>query len=240
MIELRAQTGPVFLTYRASAAVDDLVAAATAAAPLFDFEAADGVRHTVWRAGAVAAARLVSSFACDTRALHRRRPSPRGQRSRARASLNGARPRRLEGDRRRAGRGVSRPRDAGASLQPAGEGPRRPRSAGVSRRARAGVCRPAGRPGSGWPRARVDVSRPGVVRPGAARGRGRFERGREPGRQPAPGPRPRPAARHRRSAHRPAHRVRGRRARHGGARGARPLRRPPRRRSRCTRSAWTI
>ena len=91
MIELRAQTGPVFLTYRASAAVDDLVAAATAAAPLFDFEAADGVRHTVWRAGAVAAARLVSSFgAIPTLSIadgHHRAASA----SRARATLNGAR-----------------------------------------------------------------------------------------------------------------------------------------------------
>ena len=51
MLALDAQTGPVFLTYRASAEVDRIVARATGAEPLFDFEAADGVRHTVWRVG---------------------------------------------------------------------------------------------------------------------------------------------------------------------------------------------
>ncbi len=45
---LRAQTGPVFLTYRHTAAVDAVAARVTAGAPLFDFESADQVRHTVW------------------------------------------------------------------------------------------------------------------------------------------------------------------------------------------------
>src|SRR5947207_7077109 len=52
MLELGAQTGPVFLTYRAAEDVDRIVAAATAGEPLFDFEAADVVRHTVWRVSA--------------------------------------------------------------------------------------------------------------------------------------------------------------------------------------------
>jgi len=52
ILTLRAQTGPVFLTYRADRRVDALVEAETKAAPLYDFEAPDGVRHTVWRAGA--------------------------------------------------------------------------------------------------------------------------------------------------------------------------------------------
>ena len=50
MIALGAQTGPVFLTYRASADVNRIVASEMAAPPLFDFEAADTVRHTIWRA----------------------------------------------------------------------------------------------------------------------------------------------------------------------------------------------
>jgi uncharacterized protein (DUF1015 family) len=50
MLTLRAQTGPVFLTYRADRRVDALVGAETTARPLYDFEASDGVRHTVWRA----------------------------------------------------------------------------------------------------------------------------------------------------------------------------------------------
>jgi uncharacterized protein (DUF1015 family) len=45
---LRAQTGPVFLTYRASQAVDAIADRVTACPPLFDFTAADGIRHTVW------------------------------------------------------------------------------------------------------------------------------------------------------------------------------------------------
>ncbi len=45
---LRAQTGPVFLTYRASRTVDGIAGRVTACPPLFDFTAADGVRHTVW------------------------------------------------------------------------------------------------------------------------------------------------------------------------------------------------
>jgi len=49
MLMLKAQTGPVFLTYRRSAEIDGQVAAAINAEPLFDLTAADGVRHTIWR-----------------------------------------------------------------------------------------------------------------------------------------------------------------------------------------------
>jgi uncharacterized protein (DUF1015 family) len=45
---LGSQTGPVFLTYRATPAVDDFVAQKTAQAPDVDFTAKDGVRHTAW------------------------------------------------------------------------------------------------------------------------------------------------------------------------------------------------
>jgi uncharacterized protein (DUF1015 family) len=62
ILELRAQTGPVFLTYSASAAIDALVTAATAAAPLADFVAADGIAHTVWRVDAQAQRALVDAF----------------------------------------------------------------------------------------------------------------------------------------------------------------------------------
>ena len=48
MLAISAQTGPVFLTYSASAAVDVVVARTTGGAPLFDFVAVDGVRHRVW------------------------------------------------------------------------------------------------------------------------------------------------------------------------------------------------
>jgi uncharacterized protein (DUF1015 family) len=50
MLELRAQTGPVFLTYKASPAIDAVVSRSIASrAPLFDFPASDGVQHTIWR-----------------------------------------------------------------------------------------------------------------------------------------------------------------------------------------------
>jgi uncharacterized protein (DUF1015 family) len=45
---LASQTGPVFLTYRAVPAVDELLARRTAEPPDIDFKAQDGVRHTSW------------------------------------------------------------------------------------------------------------------------------------------------------------------------------------------------
>ncbi len=44
----RAHAEPVMLTYRGLDAVNRLVAAETEARPLYDFEAEDGVRHTIW------------------------------------------------------------------------------------------------------------------------------------------------------------------------------------------------
>jgi uncharacterized protein (DUF1015 family) len=58
IVALRAQTGPVFLTYRDRAAIDDLVAGATGGKPLYDFEAEDGVAHTIWLVGPEVSARL--------------------------------------------------------------------------------------------------------------------------------------------------------------------------------------
>ncbi len=52
VLELRAQTGPVFLTYRADRRIDALVEGEVQGEPLYDFEAEDGVRHTIWRARA--------------------------------------------------------------------------------------------------------------------------------------------------------------------------------------------
>lgn len=49
MLMLKAQTGPVFLTYRARPEIDEQVSAAITADPLFDLTAPDGVRHTIWR-----------------------------------------------------------------------------------------------------------------------------------------------------------------------------------------------
>jgi uncharacterized protein (DUF1015 family) len=61
VLELRAQTGPVFLTYRPDRRIDALVAGVTTSEePLYDFTAEDGVRHTVWRA--CSAEQLVRCF----------------------------------------------------------------------------------------------------------------------------------------------------------------------------------
>lgn len=63
VLALRAQTGVVFLTYRSVPATAEILTGAVGETPLFDLEAADGVRHTVWRLGADATARAVSAFA---------------------------------------------------------------------------------------------------------------------------------------------------------------------------------
>ena len=62
MLELRAQTGVVFLTYRASAEVDAVAQRVCAEPPLYDFAASDGVTHTVWRVGAAEGAALAAAF----------------------------------------------------------------------------------------------------------------------------------------------------------------------------------
>ena len=68
---LDAQTGPIFLTYRDSDAIDILVAAVKKTAPLYDFAGEDGVTHRVWHMAAAseetacsqAYAGLVAAFA---------------------------------------------------------------------------------------------------------------------------------------------------------------------------------
>jgi uncharacterized protein (DUF1015 family) len=62
MLALGAQTGPVFLTYRASADVNDIARRAIAHDPLIDFVAADGVQHTLWRVGGSERDALVAAF----------------------------------------------------------------------------------------------------------------------------------------------------------------------------------
>src|SRR5918992_955577 len=62
MIELRAQTGVVFLTYRASHDVGAVERQVVAGEPLYDFAADDGVRHTIWKTGLVQTDALVAAF----------------------------------------------------------------------------------------------------------------------------------------------------------------------------------
>jgi uncharacterized protein (DUF1015 family) len=63
IVELRAQTGVVFLAYKASEAMDRLSRAVTADAPIYDFRADDGIQHTIWRVPPREATAVVDAFA---------------------------------------------------------------------------------------------------------------------------------------------------------------------------------
>src|SRR5690606_37937512 len=62
MLAIKAQTGPVLLTYSASPTIDALVERATTAPPLFDVTAPDGVRHVIWTVDPGDHAALVEGF----------------------------------------------------------------------------------------------------------------------------------------------------------------------------------
>jgi hypothetical protein len=113
IVTLRAQTGIVLLTYRASAAIDAAVAAVTAHEPLYDFVAADGVAHQLWKAPAAERDAARRRLRRRARPLHRRRPSPR--------RLGLARPRRAA----RRPRPASRRRPAPATSTPSSRSPSR-------------------------------------------------------------------------------------------------------------------
>lgn len=88
--ELRAQTGVVFLTYRASADVDAIASRVVAGAPLYAFAAADMIVHELWRVTGADADALVQAFAAMPALYiadgHHRAASA----SRAQAALDGA------------------------------------------------------------------------------------------------------------------------------------------------------
>ncbi len=63
MLALGAQTGPVFLTYRASKSVDEVVARVVTGPRLFDLTAPDGVRHEIWQVPANENQTIVDAFA---------------------------------------------------------------------------------------------------------------------------------------------------------------------------------
>lgn len=52
VMELRSQTGPVFLTYRDSAEINAIVGEIVKGVPFFSFVAPDGIEHKLWKAGA--------------------------------------------------------------------------------------------------------------------------------------------------------------------------------------------
>jgi uncharacterized protein (DUF1015 family) len=57
---LNSQTGPVFLTYRATAAMDEFVGKKIKEQPGVDFTAKDGVRHTAWTVGDAAGIKFIA------------------------------------------------------------------------------------------------------------------------------------------------------------------------------------
>lgn len=63
IVQLRAQTGPVFLTYRAHPAIDAAAARASGRPPLYDFIAPDGVGHTIWKVDSNLRDDIVQAFA---------------------------------------------------------------------------------------------------------------------------------------------------------------------------------
>jgi uncharacterized protein (DUF1015 family) len=62
IIDTRAQSGPVLLTFRDSDELARAVSQGTTSAPLYDFTAADGIQHTIWRTEPEVGAAIVSAF----------------------------------------------------------------------------------------------------------------------------------------------------------------------------------
>ncbi|MDO4439325.1 MAG: DUF1015 domain-containing protein [Eubacteriales bacterium] len=46
---LKAQTGPIFLTYKNVKSIDEIISKELTNEPIYDFTAEDGIRHTVWK-----------------------------------------------------------------------------------------------------------------------------------------------------------------------------------------------
>ena len=62
IVDLRAQTGPVFLTYPEAPVVEGVAARVVSGEPLYDFTASDGVEHAIWRVPPAEAEELVTAF----------------------------------------------------------------------------------------------------------------------------------------------------------------------------------
>ena len=56
VMELRSQTGPVFLTYRDNAEINAVVAEIIKGEPYYSFTAVDGIEHKMWKCGSRSAA----------------------------------------------------------------------------------------------------------------------------------------------------------------------------------------
>jgi uncharacterized protein (DUF1015 family) len=63
ILELRAQTGVVFLTYRASPPVSEIAARVVSTSPLYTFGAEEGIVHELWQVTGADTDALVAAFA---------------------------------------------------------------------------------------------------------------------------------------------------------------------------------
>ena len=86
MLAIGAQTGPVFLTYRASKAVDAIVARVVTGDAAVRLHRADGVRHEIWQVPASENQAIVDAFAkIDASTSRMAIIAPRPRRARAAA-----------------------------------------------------------------------------------------------------------------------------------------------------------
>ena len=65
VMELRSHTGPAFFTYRDNYSVKRIVNSELEKEPLFNFTAADGIRHTLWRIDTETSRKLAEVFAAE-------------------------------------------------------------------------------------------------------------------------------------------------------------------------------
>jgi uncharacterized protein (DUF1015 family) len=111
IVAVRAHAEPVLLAYRDRPEIDELVMHGMSAAPLYDFEASDCVRHTIWRISEVEAyggafASIAATYVADGH--HRSAAARRAARQLSAAAEHDEQPRAESRDRGRAGRGEER------------------------------------------------------------------------------------------------------------------------------------
>ena len=65
-----AQTGPIFLAYKESETLDQVIERETENVPLYDFVADDGIRHTVWKSSSLETDQVIQSAFAKLDALY--------------------------------------------------------------------------------------------------------------------------------------------------------------------------
>lgn len=65
-----AQTGPIFLAYKESAVLDEIICKQTAKKPLYDFMAEDGIQHTVWASDSLETDQAIENAFANLDALY--------------------------------------------------------------------------------------------------------------------------------------------------------------------------